>query len=81
MAQKLDRASSTFVSTRSSEAVKAEAQNARIAGQWLPGGEAREAVLAPAGYAAAIAVTRQDVKSQVAATRVAHRLPLGGELM
>ncbi len=81
MAQELDRPSSAFASTRTTEAVKAEAQNARLTGQWLPGGELREAAVAPAVDAAAVALTRQEVKRQVATARAAHRLLLGGELM
>ena len=81
MAQELDRTPSTFVSTRTSEAVKAEAQNARISGQWLAGGELREAAIAPTVDAAVVALTRQDVKNQIATARAAHRLLPGGELM
>jgi hypothetical protein len=81
MAQELDWATPSFVSTRSSEAVKAEARNTRVAGQWLPGGEAREAAVAPAVEAPAVALTRQEVKRQVAVARAAHRLTLGGESM
>lgn len=81
MAQEIDRDTSNFVSTRSREAVKAEAQNARLAGQWLPGGELREVSVAPAVSAPVVALTRQEVRSQVASARAAHQLPRNGELM
>ena len=81
MAQEIDRDASTFVSTRSRHAVKAEAQNARLAGQWLPGGELREVGVAPAVGGPVVALTRQEVRSQVAAARAAHQLPRNGELM
>ena len=81
MAQEIDRDTSTFVSSRTRQAVKAEAQNARLAGQWLPGGDIREAAVAPAVGTSVLALSRQDVRSQVAAARAAHQLPRAGELM
>ncbi len=81
MAQEIDHDKSTFVSTRTREAVKAEAQNARITGQWQPGGEIREIAVAPAVGGSTQALTRQEVRSQVAAARAAHQLPRFGEVM
>jgi hypothetical protein len=81
MAQEIDRDQSTFVSTRSRAGVEAEAQNARAQGlaHWASGGEIRDtAVAAPVPV---VALTRQEVKNQVAAARAAHQLPRAGELM
>ncbi len=81
MSQELDRDHSTFVSTRTRAAVEAEAQNARASGQWVPGGDVREAAVGANVDASATTLTRQDVKNQVAAARAAHQLPRIGELM
>lgn len=86
MAQEIDSRDQRFAaaaaSTRTREAVQAEARNARLAGEWLPGGDVREAVAAaPAVATTATALSRQDVKNQVAAARAARQLPRAGELM
>ena len=83
MAQEIDRTPDTFTATRTRAAVVAEAQNARArgAGQWASGGELRDAAPAATVAATAVALTRQDVRNQVAAARAAHQLPRVGELM
>ena len=83
MAQEIDRTTDTFTATRTRAAVVAEAQNARAqsAGQWASGGELRDAAPAATVDATAVALTRQDVRNQVAAARAAHQLPRAGELM
>jgi hypothetical protein len=83
MAQEIDRTPSTFTSTRTRAAVVAEAQNARAAGasHWASGGELRDATPVAAVDSTAVALTRQDVRQQVAQARAAHQLPRGGELM
>jgi len=82
MAQELDHDRSTFVSQRSRAAVEAEAQNARAQGpsQWASGGELRDAAPVSTIHAPAVALTRQEVKAQVAAARAAHQLPRNGEI-
>ena len=83
MAQEIDRTPSTFTSVRTRAAVMAEAQNARADGaaHWTSGGERNDAAPAPAVEAAAVALTRQEVRNQVAAARAAHQLPRAGDLM
>ncbi len=83
MAQEIDRTPSTFTSTRTRAAVMAEAQNARVAGaaHWTSGGELNNATAVPSLEAPTVALTRQDVRNQVAAARAAHQLPRVGDLM
>ncbi len=83
MAQEIDRTPSTFTSTRTRAAVVAETQNARAAGagHWASGGELRDASPVAAVEAPAVALTRQDVRAQVASARAAHQLPRAGDLM
>ena len=83
MAQEIDRSASPSASTRSAAAVRAEAQNARAEGpaHWASGGELRDATPVDAVDSTAVALTRQDVRGQVAQARAAHQLPRVGELM
>jgi hypothetical protein len=83
MAQELDHDHSTFISTRSRAAVEAEAQNARAQGlsHWASGGEIRDSASVATVRAPAVALTRQQVRQDVATARAAHQLPRAGELM
>jgi len=85
MAQEIDprdqHIAAAAQSLRTREAVKAEVRNTREAGQWQPAGELNAAVAVPVVGSPAVALSRQDVRTQVAAARAAHQLPRAGELM